>query len=547
MIIYVINFRHNILTNPSLYTVESILPMKTLIKSTLFLLLICLSGIFLPTQSKAQGRLVINEFLNWPGNSCSATGEFIELMNIGPGPMNIGCYVITDGDYSITIPANTILGPGKFYVLGGMDILPKGCANTTRAVVVNLNWYTCGCTSAPIPTTGNALMTDGSGGGAPGSEDKGEQLVLLNPQGQVIDAVVRKLETIEPSSTITTAAMTNAGCTPFTFDLSTMNITYEIIGEATGNGNSFARETDGNCDWDKETQQNGGDSNGGGTNTTLTMTQTVSLNLNCSSGNVEFTITSPSPATYFPFSYILGFNSDGNVNFTSNDTFTNGTDDTSPKIEINNLALGNYNILLEPATGCNQLTANFEIGPCATMDIKLKKFTGISNGKTNKFSVEIEHENDLKEIQLQSSRDGISFTKAASIPFENRRGLQSIAYSTSSNEKIYYRLGLVDINNKMKYSAIVNLSSSGQEREIRISPNPFSDFISIEHNSEKIDILSLHILSSSGSVMKSERINLRPGLNNLRIPTNTLPKGLYIISMRSMGNNDTKVTRVIKG
>lgn len=521
--------------------------MKNLINRNLFLLLIFSIGILLPSQTKSQGRLVINEFLNWPGNNCGNRAEFIELMNMGPGPMNIGCYVITDGDYSITIPANTILGPGKFYVLGGLDILPRGCASTTRDVVVDLNWYTCGCTSAPIPTTGNALMTDGSGGGSAGNEDKGEQIVLLNPQGQVIDAVVRKLETIEPSSTITTAAMINAGCSPFTFDLSTMNISYEIIGEATGNGNSFARKTNGNCDWDKETKQNGGESNGGETNSTLTMTQTVSLNLNCSNGNVAFTITSPSPATYFPFTYLLGFNSDGNVNFTSNDTYTNGSDDTSPIIEINNLALGNYNILLEPSTGCNQLSGIFEIGPCATMDVKLKKFAGVSNGKTNKFLIEIEHDNDLKEIQLQSSRDRMSFSKVASIPFENKKGLQSISYINSTNDNFYFRIGMVDINHKIRYSAVVDLSTSILDQEIKISPNPFSNFISLEYNSNKTDVLDLHILSSLGAVMKTERINLRTGSNNLRIQTSTLPKGLYIVFMRSLGSNDTRITRVVKG
>ena len=61
-----------------------------------------------------QGKVVINEYMSWPSNGCGVTSEFIELLNYGPGPMNIGCYIITEGDYSITIPANTILQPGAF-------------------------------------------------------------------------------------------------------------------------------------------------------------------------------------------------------------------------------------------------------------------------------------------------------------------------------------------------------------------------------------------------------------------------------------------------
>ena len=89
---------------------------------------------------QAQGRVIINEFMAWPGEACPISAEFIELKNMGPGPMNIGCYVITDGDVAITIPANTILQPGEFYVLGGQNTINAPCANIDKNITVNLNW-----------------------------------------------------------------------------------------------------------------------------------------------------------------------------------------------------------------------------------------------------------------------------------------------------------------------------------------------------------------------------------------------------------------------
>ena len=157
---------------------------------------ICLASMLLPAASKAQGRLIINEFMAWPGESCSVTSEFIELKNMGPGPMNIGCHVITDGDFSITIPPNTILGPGEFYVLGGQNVINAPCANLSRNITVNLNWTTCGCTNDTIPTVGEGLLTDGG--------SAGEQLVLFNPAGTIIDAVVREINKKESSNNITT-------------------------------------------------------------------------------------------------------------------------------------------------------------------------------------------------------------------------------------------------------------------------------------------------------------------------------------------------------
>jgi len=110
-------------------------------KFTAFCILIFLLS-FLPFAGKAQGKVLINEYLSWPSNGCGVTSEYVELYNFGPGPMNIGGYILTDGDFSITIPPNTIILPGKFFVIAGQNNLPTGCANIDSAVTVNLNWNT---------------------------------------------------------------------------------------------------------------------------------------------------------------------------------------------------------------------------------------------------------------------------------------------------------------------------------------------------------------------------------------------------------------------
>lgn len=63
----------------------------------------------IPHLVQAQGRVVINEYMPWPGSTCGTTAEFVELLNFGPGPMNIGCYMLTDGDYSSVFPMSYIL------------------------------------------------------------------------------------------------------------------------------------------------------------------------------------------------------------------------------------------------------------------------------------------------------------------------------------------------------------------------------------------------------------------------------------------------------
>jgi hypothetical protein len=208
--------------------------------------LILLFFLLVSNFSFSQGRVVINEFMPWTSNLCGGpTAEFVELLNFGPGPVDIGCYILTDGDYSITIPANTILQPGEFYVISGQDVIPGPCANIDSTITANLNWNTCNCTSGAIPTTGDGLFTDG------GSAN--EQVVLLDPGLAIVDAVIRSFPA-ETSSSITTSTL-GGQCTAQTFDLDLLTINYETIGESAGRGNSFARKLDGDCGWVKDPQQ----------------------------------------------------------------------------------------------------------------------------------------------------------------------------------------------------------------------------------------------------------------------------------------------------
>ncbi|HSF46460.1 MAG TPA: lamin tail domain-containing protein, partial [Chitinophagaceae bacterium] len=108
--------------------------MKT--KFTRVLILLIVLTLALPDRSQGQffGRVMINEYMPWPGNACGTTSEFVELFNMGPGPVNIGCYVLTDGDFAVTIPPGTVIYPGDYYVIAGQSLLIAPCANFTKNV-----------------------------------------------------------------------------------------------------------------------------------------------------------------------------------------------------------------------------------------------------------------------------------------------------------------------------------------------------------------------------------------------------------------------------
>jgi hypothetical protein len=102
-----------------------------------------------PPTTTATGRVYISEFVPRPynvapcpsdGNSPNS-GEYIELYNAGPGAVDISGWMITDGDWTATIPAGTKMAPDSYFLIGGGGTF---CAS---GAIPDLNVETCNCTA----------------------------------------------------------------------------------------------------------------------------------------------------------------------------------------------------------------------------------------------------------------------------------------------------------------------------------------------------------------------------------------------------------------
>lgn len=324
------------------------------IKHIFYCLILLVAGVFSFVDTKSQGKVIINEVMpNRNTNSCGLGNEFIELINLGPGPQNISCYVVATNQYTITLPS-VVLQPGQLYVLSGVTTIPAGCANDI-AITADLNWNNCnGCASASL-NSGSGFMPDGSNDKFP--------LLLMDPNLNILDALHFNGLQAYSSNPITVQAG-QAGCATKTFNLSTYsNIQYETVTPNTGSGNSYARNVDGGCTWIKETSENGGETNtNAGESYAISATQSQSIT--CDVANQTFnasTVITVTPSTAFPITYTYGYSLD-NV-FTSTDTYTTLTDNDASTIPISGLQVGYYSVLLQPAAagGCNEFRINFQV------------------------------------------------------------------------------------------------------------------------------------------------------------------------------------------
>lgn len=464
--------------------------------------------------SFGQGKIVINEFMPWAG--CNTTSEFIELMNFGPGPMDIGCYIITNGIYSVTIPPNTILQRGQYFVLSGQDVLAKGCGNTDSTVQVDLNWTSCGCTNEVIPTTGDGFLQNGG--------NANDKVVLLDPALNVIDAVSTNIP-VSSSTSITTPVLN--GCASKTFNLGTMSINYESTGPATGNNNSIARKVDGDCGWVKTTAISAHAPNKTGSTASATYDFTAVSTTQCNTltGSISIQVNSSNVSALFPMNYTMGFDADGNGLFNNSDQYIYGIDNTAPTIDISDLSYGRYRIAVGSSSSCNLKSFDFYVFNCYTQVLPVQLIYFNYEGKQNEkhvFKFKIEDASALKNVVLEGG-DGTNFQAVASLhePFRNN----SINIAVNAVSHSVYRLKLTSHSGAVSYSQTVKTSL--QNIAVNFWPNPVADKLFVKIKTLLKGKLSYTVTNFHGQEIIKSVLQVSGGEQTISIPTEHLGMGIY--------------------
>jgi len=117
--------------------------------------------------------------------------------------------------------------------------------------------------------------------------------------------------------------------------------------------------------------------------------------------------------------------------------------------------------------------------------------------------------------------------------------------SIQNTPTYFYRLKMIDKNNRYTFSSLVKVSFDRKEGLISIAPNPFKDNLVLNINSaEKKDALVL-ISSVDGKMLISKKYKLVEGNNNLRLmEAKELSKGAYLLTI--IVGNDKKTYNIEK-
>lgn len=125
------------------------------------------------TNDCSSPVVLLSEVLYRPGGGLNNgtspnTGEYIEL--IGPPGADISCYVLSDGDWTITIPPGTTIPSDGIFSIGNDFVWGAG--------TFDLDAENCNCFTDGNGGSGLLILTDG-----------GETIAMFNATGTFVDGV----------------------------------------------------------------------------------------------------------------------------------------------------------------------------------------------------------------------------------------------------------------------------------------------------------------------------------------------------------------------
>ncbi|HZH64910.1 MAG TPA: hypothetical protein VEY10_08450 [Flavisolibacter sp.] len=189
----------------------------------------------------------------------------------------------------------------------------------------------------------------------------------------------------------------------------------------------------------------------------------------------------------------------------------------------------------------NGLSGGFGFGiPGAVLPVTLLSFTGKVEGNNALLTWQTSSEQNSHHFDIEKAVDGINYRKVGEVKAAgNSNTIQSYGYLDKELllDKNYYRLKMVDIDDKSKISHVVVLQTTKNQENFTVINNPFSDYIDIRFGKVPQRPVKIQLTDASGKILLTQMFS---GLsqNILRFNTSAkfLTTGYYILSAEVDGS-----------
>ncbi|MEO6837609.1 MAG: T9SS type A sorting domain-containing protein, partial [Ginsengibacter sp.] len=186
----------------------------------------------------------------------------------------------------------------------------------------------------------------------------------------------------------------------------------------------------------------------------------------------------------------------------------------------------------------------------SVLPVTLLNFTATLQSQDVKLDWSTSTEINSSHFIIQRSIDGTHFTDIGSV---NAAGNSSIKkqYSYNDNEYLnagadilYYRLQLVDIDGKFKYSGVLSVKLNGTVTNLEVYPNPVRDQLSVLFSSANENKIALRINDVKGRQMYYQTFISGNASNLQNINVSGFATGVYFVQM--ITGKEIKTVKFIK-
>jgi hypothetical protein len=511
----------------------------------------------------SRAQVVFNEVYTRPG---AGKNEFFELYNTSTSssPISMDCYTIVTyfettkerGFYVMDLP-NLSIAP-KGYFVGASD-LPFNYQGVTNSTAADFSWNSSAFTSnngslkemvlqpnntyaeSALPANFNDFFSPRTGTGATYS-------IFLYRDGTLINALIFGTggfdEVIPAIINMPPLFVDMSGsCTDFTIDFSGYaTIPIEEVQQDAGSDNGFYREGDGLCGgWTKS--DNGGQHNPRVTNGyvdgysgVISVTAVVQRGTAATGSQIVYDVIS-APAESFPVTLDVYKDyptltrleaGDSWVATNVEDTVTDGPFTTSfTPYDANML------VVVKSAAGC--IDKVMFVPNVSILPIKLIYFQGNRDSEKVRLQWNVAQNESSDRFEIERSYDGKNFATTGVMLSTNKAGSETYSFSEMSNdrEKIFYRLKMIDKNQKVEYSRVLAFQpKSTMEKNLTVVTNPVTDRLTMSFQSSTDQTVEIRVYDILGKIRMTQPTNLYQGSNVFNVSlSSSLRAGLYIVEL----------------
>lgn len=180
------------------------------------------------------------------------------------------------------------------------------------------------------------------------------------------------------------------------------------------------------------------------------------------------------------------------------------------------------------------------------LPIKLSSFTATQKNNDVLLQWQTVQEANTKHFIVQRSVDGTNFigistvaAKGNSVTNTNYNYADNDVTALINSTVVYYRLQSVDVDGKTQYSPIVTVSLLNKNSDVVVLQNPVKNNIALQITLHQQQQINITITNNLGQQINTLQQVLPSGKTTLTIPTTTLTKGIYYVTVHY---NNTKQT-----